>query len=91
MKVFHDVEIYAGSRLATTGSRLEIVGLLLEEGAAGPLLLKEIFSGQDDCTRCKEPTVLIFPEEDMMTLKEAFRRLSFHSGSPLSIIKSKKQ
>ena len=80
MKKFHDVEIYSGTRLATTASRLEI-------GVKSKFLL-EIFSGLADCDRCKEPLVLIFPEEEESTLREVFNRLS-HFKSGFSIIESK--
>ena len=80
MKKFHDVEIYSGTRLATTGSRLEI--------GASNKFLREIFSGLADCARCREPVVLIFPDEEESTLREAFNRLS-HFKSALSIIESK--
>ena len=80
MKKFHDVEIYSGRRLATTGSRLEI--------GASNKFLREIFSGLADCASCREPLVLIFPDEEESTLREAFNRLS-HFKSALSIIESK--
>ena len=80
MNTFHDVEIYLGTVLATTGSRLEI-------GANNKFLL-EIFSGLINCARCKEPLALIFPEEEESTLREVFKRLS-HFKSGLSIIESK--
>ena len=80
MKKFHDVEIYSGTRLATTGSRLEI--------GASNKFLREIFSGLADCASCREPLVLIFPDEEESTLREAFNRLS-HFKSALSIIESK--
>ena len=77
---FHDVEIYSGTKLATTGSRLEI-------GANNKFLL-EILSGLTDCATCREPLVIIFPEEEESTLKDVFNRLS-HFKSGLSIIESK--
>ena len=79
---FHDVHIYAGAELATTGSRLEL-------GAKNPFLRK-IFSGMKYCDGCLEPVVIIFPEadEDKSTLREAFDKLS-HFKSGLSIIQSK--
>ena len=82
MKKFHDVEIYSGHRprLATTGSRLEI--------GASNKFLREIFSCLADCASCREPLVLIFPDEEESTLREAFNRLS-HFKSALSIIESK--
>ena len=80
MNTFHDVEIYSGTVLATTGSRLEI-------GANNKFLL-EIFSGLINCARCKEPLALIFPEEEESTLREVFKRLS-HFKSGFSIIESK--
>ena len=89
MSKFHDVSVYAGTKLATTASRLEIVGLLMESGATN-LFLGRLLAGQGDCQHCKEATTLIFPEEDEDTLREAFRRLSFKTGSGLSIIKSRR-
>ena len=80
MKKFHDVEIYSGQGRATTGSRLEI--------GASNKFLREIFSGLADCASCREPLVLIFPDEEESTLREAFNRLS-HFKSALSIIESK--
>ena len=80
MRKFHDVEIYSGTKLATTGSRLEI-------GAKNKFLL-DIFSGLTDCATCREPLVLIFPEEEENTLREVFNRLSNFKSS-LSIIESK--
>ena len=89
MRKFDDVEVYAGSKLVTTASRLETLGLLMESGATNPFL-KELFADQGDCRRCREPTVLIFDDEEEETLTEAFRSLSFKTGSSLSIIQSKK-
>ena len=79
---FHDVHIYAGAELATTGSRLEL--------AAKNPFLRKIFSERKYCDGCPEPAVIIFPDadEDKRTLREAFRKLS-HFKSGLSIIKSK--
>ena len=78
---FHDVEIYSGTVLTTTGSRLEI-------GANNNFLL-EIFSGLADCTTCREPIVLIFPEEEESTLREVFNNRLSHFKSGLSVIESK--
>ena len=80
MKKFHDVEIYSGSVLATTGSRLEI--------GARVKFLMEIFSDLADCSRCREPLAIIFAEEEENTLREVFNRLS-NFKSALSIIESK--
>ena len=80
MRTFHDVIIYSGTREVTTSSRLEI--------ASKSRFLGEIFSDQRVCDGCKEATVLIFPEEDPTTLKEAFDLLS-HFKSSFSIIQSK--
>ena len=80
MKRFHDVKIYAGPEVATTASRLEL--------AANNLFLRQIFSEMNFCEGCREPVVIIFPDEDKSTLWEAFDKLSqFKSG--LSIIQSK--
>ena len=80
MKKFHDVKIYGGRELATTGSRLEL--------AANSLFLRQIFSQLNHCEGCREPVVIIFPEEDHNTLREAFGKLS-HFKSGLSIIQSR--
>ena len=80
MKKFHDVKIYSGTVLATTGSRLEI-------GAKNNFLLK-IFSGLADCATCREPLAIIFAEEEENTVREVFNRLS-NFKSALSIIESK--
>ena len=64
MRLFHDVLIYSGTKLVTTGSRLEI--------ASKNPFLADIFSKQKECDGCKEPTVLIFTEEDVASLREAF-------------------
>ena len=79
---FHDVHIYAGAELATTGSRLEL--------AAKNPFLRKIFSERKYCDGCPEPAVIIFPDadEDKRTLREAFSKLS-HFKSGLSIIQSK--
>ena len=80
MKKFHDVKIYAGTEVATTGSRLEL--------AANNPFLRKIFSEMNFCDGCREPVVIIFPDEDKITLREAFNKLS-HFKSGLSIIQSK--
>ena len=80
MKKFHDVQIYAGTEVATTGSRLEL--------AAKNPFLREIFSEMNYCEGCREPVVIIFPDEDENTLREAFDTQA-HFKSGLSIIQSK--
>ena len=82
MKTFHDVQIYAGTEVVTTGSRLEL--------AAKNQFLRQIFSERNYCEGCREPVVIIFPDadEDKNTLREAFNKLS-HFRSGLSIIQSK--
>ena len=80
MKKFHDVKIYAGPEVATTTSRLEL--------AANNLFLRKIFTEMNLCEGCREPLVIIFPDEDKSTLREAFDKLS-HFKSGLSIIQSK--
>ena len=81
MKAFHDVEIYAGpgAELATTGSRLEL-------GASNDFL-RSLFAGRSLCDGCKEPLVIIFPEDDKNTVRAAFNSLA-HFNSGLSIIPS---
>ena len=79
MKKFHDVKIYAGTEVATTSSRLEL-------GAKIPFLRK-IFSEMKFCEGCREPVVIIFPDEDKTTLREAFDQLA-HFKSGFSIIQS---
>ena len=76
MKAFHDVEIYAGpgAELATTGSRLEL-------GASNDFL-RSLFAGRSLCDGCKEPLVIIFPEDDKNTVRAAF-------NSGLSIIQGR--
>ena len=80
MNKFHDVHIYAGPEVATTGSRLEL--------AAKNPFLRQIFSERNHCDGCEEPVVIIFPDEDKNTLREAFDTLA-HFKSGLSIIQSK--
>ena len=74
MKKFHDVEIYAGTKLATTGSRLEL--------AANIPWLRQIFSEMNFCDGCRDPLGIIFADEDETTVRDAFK-------SGLSIIQSK--
>ena len=74
MKKFHDVHIYAGTQVATTGSRLEL--------AAKYPFLRDIFSEMNYCEGCREPVVIMFPDEEENTVREAFK-------SGLSIIQSK--
>ena len=82
MKIFHDVKIYSGAVLATTGSRLEI-------GARNKFLL-DIFSGLADCATCREPLAIIFAEEEESTVREVFNKLSHFKTTPaFSIIESK--
>ena len=80
MERFHDILVYAGTQPATTASRLEI-------GASSDFL-RSLLSSLKDCDGCSEPTVLIFPGEDINTVRAAFDSLS-HYKSGLSIIKSK--
>ena len=81
---FHDVEVYAGRKLVTTASRMEILGVLMESGATNPFL-KELLEEQGDCGLCREPVALVFDEEED-TVTEAFRFFSFETetGSSLS-------
>ena len=67
---FHDVNIYWGTRLLTTSSRLEV--------AARSPFLQEVLTSIRMCDGCKEPTTLIFPAEDetQNTLQEMFKSLS---------------
>ena len=83
MKNFHDVEIYAGKVVATTGSRLEL--------GAKNQFLRDIFCSLSDCSGCKEPLALIFPDEEENTLRAAFDSLSHFSTAGFSIIESKSQ
>ena len=81
---FHDVSIYWGTRLLTTSTRLEVA-------ARSPYLL-QLLTSITVCDGCKEPTALIFPEEDetQNTLKEVFKSLSVRTGqSRYSIVESK--
>ena len=64
MEKYHDVHIYAGAELATTGSRLEL--------GANNDFLRSLFAGRSLCDGCKEPLVIIFPEDDKNTVRAAF-------------------
>ena len=77
MEKYHDVHIYAGAELATTGSRLEL--------GASNAWLGSLFAGRSLCDGCKEPLVIIFPEDDKNTVRAAFNSLA-HFNSGLSII-----
>ena len=77
MEAYHDVEIYAGAELATTASRLEL-------GASNDWL-RSLFAGRSLCDGCKEPLVIIFPEDDKNTVRAAFDSLA-HFNSGLSIV-----
>ena len=79
MEAYHDVKLYAGSELATTGSRLEL--------GANNDFLRSLFAEMSLCDGCKEPLVIIFPEDDKNTVREAFNSLA-HFNSGLSIIPS---
>ena len=79
MQIFHDVHIYAGAELATTGSRLEL--------GANNDFLRSLFDARSLCDGCKEPQVIIFPEDDRNTVRAAFNSLA-HFNSGLSIIPS---
>ena len=74
MEAYHDVKLYAGAELATTGSRLEL--------AASNEFLRSLFAGMSLCDGCKEPLVIIFPEDDKNTVRAAF-------NSGLSIIQGR--
>ena len=81
---FHDVSIYWGTRLLTTSTRLEV--------AVRSPYLHQLLTSITVCDGCKEPTALIFPEEDetQNTLKEVFKSLSVRTGqSRYSIVESK--
>ena len=80
MKQFHDVEIYAGTVLAATSSRLEL--------GANNKLLRGIMSQVTLCDGCREPLVIILAEEDETTVRETVDRLSYFK-SKLSIFQSK--
>ena len=77
MEAYHDVKLFAGAELATTGSRLEL--------AASNDFLRSLFAGRSLCDGCKEPLVIIFPEDDKNTVRAAFNSLA-HFNSGLSII-----
>ena len=81
---FHDVNIYWGTRLLTTSTRLEV--------AARSPFLQQVLTSIRLCDGCKEPTTLIFPAEDetQNTLQEVFKSLSSKTGqSRYSIVESK--
>ena len=71
MARFHDVNIYLGTRLVTSSSRLEV--------SVGSSFLQEVLTSIRLCDGCKEPTTLIFPAEDetQNTLQEMFKSLNF--------------
>ena len=71
----HDVNIYRGAFLVTSGSRLEL-------GAGSPFLL-ELLRSLKSCDGCNEAAAIIFPEEDIAedTLKETFRQLAHNFGA----------
>ena len=74
MSKFHDVEIYAGTEVAITASRLEL--------GAQNLFLRQLFSEMNICDGCQEPLVIIFPDEDKNTVRDAFDQMShFRSKS----------
>ena len=83
MGKFHDVDIYWGTRLVTTSTRLEV--------AAKSPYLHLLLTSIKMCDGCKEPTTLIFPPEDETrnTLREVFKSLSDKTGSRYSIVESK--
>ena len=78
---FHDVSIYWGTRLITTSTRLEV--------AAKSPYLHQLLTSITVCDGCKEPTTLIFPENDetQNTLREVFKPLSVTTR--YSIVESK--
>ena len=80
MKQFHDVEIYAGTVLAATASRLEL--------GANNEVLRDVMSQVTLCDGCRQPLVIILAEEDETTVRETVDRLS-HFKSELSIFQSK--
>ena len=85
MARFHDVNIYWGSLLVTSSTRLEV--------AARSPYLHQLMTSITVCDGCKEPTTLIFPAEDetQNTLQEMFKSLSVRTGqSRYSIVESKK-
>ena len=85
MARFHDVDIYRGTRLVTTSTRLEV--------AAKSPYLHQLLTSIKMCDGCKEPTTLIFPPEDETrnTLKEVFKSVSVRTGqSRYSIVESNK-
>ena len=84
MARFHDVNIYWGSVLVTSSTRLEV--------AARSPYLHQLMTSITTCDGCKEPTSLIFPPEDESenTLKEVFKSLSVRTGKArYSIVESK--
>ena len=70
MARFHDVNIYWGSLLVISSTRLEV--------AAKSPYLHQLLTSIKMCDGCKEPTALIFPAEDetQNTLQEMFKSLS---------------
>ena len=83
MARFHDVNIYLGTRLVTSSSRLEV--------SVGSSFLQEVLTSIRLCDGCKEPTTHIFPAEDetQNTLQEMFKSLSVRTGQTrFSIVES---
>ena len=75
MAIFHNVDIYRGSVLATTTTRLEV--------AVMSPVLREVMTSIKTCDGCKESTTIIFPDEDetQNTIEVVFKSNSYRSGS----------
>ena len=84
MTMFHNVNIYRGSTLTMTSTRLEM--------AAMSPVLRRLMASMNICDGCNEATTIIFPAEDETenTLQEVFKPLVYSPGSSqYSIIECK--
>ena len=74
MALFHDVNIYWGSEIVTSSTRLEV--------AAMSPILHHSMASHKLCEGCREPTTFIFPREDESknTLEEVFKSASYKTG-----------
>ena len=84
MVLFHDVNIYLGSKLLTSSTRLEIAGK--------SQYLCELLKSITVCQGCREPISIIFPPDDESenSILAVFKPVGSVSGqSCYSIVESK--
>ena len=84
MNTYHDVNIYLGTELATSSTRLEV--------ASSSSVLHHLIASMNICDGCREPTSIIFPSEDetMNSLQDVFKSMIFNPGERrYSIVESK--